>query len=282
MLWQKGLIAIENMFYGAVPIRRMGQEVLGKTPGINAEIEKEIVEFCNSWGDCRNLKFRRSLNQFPLKARSSDGGKLIAIVKVVNAGRDSMGREGTLARHALVLREVDYRRIEFNPFTLESQGVFLEAWTQASDCRTIFIDSRTIPPSDLSEIPRSFYKQLREYLTTIMSGGEIFLFANNHLHTAEDIIYYVFKLLPIEIRPDIPLTTFAFRRNLDYKMGCYYRQSGTTPDPLKIQFEIAGEKDAVAVEFANNLLGGLDAEKYGFAARMLGQSYPPKMLSPRI
>jgi hypothetical protein len=266
---EKGLIAIENMFYGALPGRRMGQEVLGKTSGITPEIEAEIVEFCNSWGDCRNLKFRRSLNQFPLEARGSDNKGLIAAVKVVNAGRDSMGREGTLVRHALVLGDDDYRQIEYNPFTLEAQGVFLEAWTQACDCRPIIVDSRVIPPPDFSEIPRSYYQHLKEYLEIILSGGAIFHFANNHLHTAEDVIYYVFKLLPIGFRPQIALTTFAFRRNLEYQIGCYYRQSGAVSDPLKVQFEMLGEKEKAAVEYAAELFESLESERYGQVARML-------------
>ncbi|HBC46666.1 MAG TPA: hypothetical protein DCZ43_06440 [candidate division Zixibacteria bacterium] len=273
---EKGLISIENMFYGALPNRRMGQEVLGKTPGITAEIEAEIVEFCNSWGDCRNLKFRRSLNQFPLDAPGSDGSDMIAVVKVVNAGRDSMGREGTLVRHALILNENDYRQIEFNPFTLEAQGAFLEAWTQACDCRPILVNSRIIPPTDLSEIPRSFFKQIKEYIETVLSGGTIFLFINNHLHTAEDVIYYVFKLLPADFRAQIALTTFAFRRNLEYQIGCYYRQSDTSPDPLKVQFEMSGEKNKVAMDFATELFDSLENEKYGQAARMLAAPFPVK------
>jgi hypothetical protein len=33
----------------------MGQQVVGKSAGITTEIEREIVEFCNSWGDCAIL-----------------------------------------------------------------------------------------------------------------------------------------------------------------------------------------------------------------------------------
>jgi hypothetical protein len=265
----RGDIAIENMIYGVLPDRRMGQEVLGKTPGIPPDTEQEIVEFCTSWGDCRNLKFRRSLNQFPLKCNSPDGDRLIAVIKVINSGLDSIGREGALVRHALVLRESDYRHLEFNPFTLESLGVFLTVWTKQSNCEVIFLDSRLVPPSDFSEIPRAYYDSLFSYLHTLLSGGEIFLFLNNHLHTAEDIIYYVIKLLPVDFRSRIALTTFAFRKNLDYSIGCYYRQSGAPADPLKIRFEMAGEKDEKLVAFLKALFENLECEKYGRAARML-------------
>jgi hypothetical protein len=268
----RGFITIENMFYGADPNRRMGQEVLGKTSGISDETEREIVEFCNSWGDCRNLNFRRSLNQFPLKGLSRDGETLMAVVKVLNAGRDSLGREGTLVRHALIIRESDYRRIEYNPFTLESQGVFLSAGTRLSYCREIIINTGQVPPSDLSEIPRAFFDSLFDYLHTILSGGEIFLFLNNHLNSAEEIIYHIFKILPIDVRPRLAVTTFAFRKNLNYKIGCYYRQSGVAPDPLKVRFEISGEKDEATGDFLRLLFECLRDERYGRVLRMLADS----------
>ena len=262
-------IAIENMIYGVLPDRRMGQEVLGKTSGISEATEKEIVGFCTSWGDCRNLNFRRSLNQFPLKSLSPSGEKLIAVVKVINAGLDSIGREGALVRHALVLTETDYRRLEFNPFVVESQGVFLTIWTRQSKCEVIFLDSRHVPPSDLSEIPRAYYDSLFDYLHTLLSGGEIFLFISNHLHTAEDVIYYVIKLLPVDIRPEMTLTTFAFRKNLDYRIGCFYRQASAPDDPLKIKFETVGKKEEGVGGFLALLFENLKYEKYGRAARMI-------------
>ncbi len=269
-----GDIIIENMFYGALPDRRMGQEVLGKTPGVTPEMEREIVEFCGSWGDCRNLKFRRSLNQFPLKSKSPEGENLLAVVKVVNAGRDSMGREGTLVRHALILTVDAYERLEFNPFTLEAQGVFLSAQTRQGDCERIALDSRKVPPSDLSEIPRAYYDSLCEYLHAVLSGGEMFIFLSNHLHPAEDIIYHTIKLLPLWLRPRIALTTFAFRKNLDYRIGCYYRQGNPSPDPLKIRFETTGEKKEAAGEFLAELFGDLRREHYGRVTRLLAKPSP--------
>jgi len=264
-------IVIENLIYGAFSFSRKGQQVVGKTPGITEEIEKELVEFCTTWGDCRNLKFRRSLNQFPLLAKSDRGEKLIAVIKVINSGLDQVGREGTLVRHAVVLTEADYRILEYNPFVLESQGVFQMVWTRQSNCRTIFVDKKSIPPSDLSEIPRSFFDSLYDYLLTIISAGEVYLFLNNHINTAEDIIYYIIKLLPLDLRPTIALTTFAFRKNLDYKIGCYYRQSSTSPDPLTIRFENSGVPDPGKEAFLDELFDDLKGEKYGRAIRLLSQ-----------
>ena len=266
-------IAIENLIYGAFSFSRKGQQVVGRTPGITDEIEKELVEFCNTWGDCRNLKFRRSLNQFPLAARSGRGEKLIGIIKVINSGLDQVGREGTLVRHAVVLTEADYRFLEFNPFALESQGVFQMVWTRQSNCRTIFIDKKSIPPSDLSEIPHSLFDTLYDLLFMLVSGGEMYLFLNNHVNTAEDIIYYIIKLLPLDLRASIALTTFAFRKNLDYKIGCYYRQSSTSPDPLTIQFEKSGTPDSGKEAFLKELFDDLKGEKYGRAIRLLSQPW---------
>jgi hypothetical protein len=267
-------IVIENMVYGAFSYSRKGQQVVGKTSGISPATEKEIIEFCNSWGDCRNLKFRRSLNQFPLKSTSPYGQNLIAVVKVINTGRDQIGREGALVRHALVLTESDYRHLEFNPFTFESQGVFLTVWTRKSNCQTIFLDKSTMPPSDISEIPRKFFDSLFAYLHTVLSGGEIFLFSNNHIHTAEDITYYLMKILPLDIKAKIAMTTFAFRKNLDYKIGCYYRASSAVTDPLKIKFEMTGEKNSEAERFLNILFENLKSEKYGRVIKMITEPLP--------
>jgi hypothetical protein len=273
MPFQTGDIVIENLFYGALPERRKGQEVLGKTSGITPEIEREIVEYCSSWGDCRNLKFRRSLNQFPLTAKSQSGEGLIAVVKVVNSGIDSMGREGNLARHALILTEGCYRHLEYNPFTLESQGVFLGVWTRQCHCQTILLNSHLIPPSDLSEIPKTFFEPLSDYLHAILSGGEIYLFLPNHLHPAEDIIYYLIKLLPISFRPSISLTTFAFRKNLNYQIGCYFRQSSILPDPLRVRFETSKDRKEEIAPYLKALFDELKGEKYSRAAKMLASSF---------
>ncbi len=267
-------IAIENLIYGAFSHSRKGQQVVGKSTGISEEIEKEIVEFCNTWGDCRNLKFRRSINQFPLSRKSSTGEKLIAVIKVINSGLDNVGREGTLVRHALVLTETDYRYLEFNPFTLESQGVFQIVWTRRF-CETIYLDKRSIPPSDLSEVPESLYGLLFDYLLTILSGGEIYLFLSNHINTAEDLVYYILKLLPLDMRSRMSLTTFAFRKNRDYQIGCYYRYSSLPVDPLKIRFERSGNPKKHIESFLRELFENLKSEKYGQAIKMLGRPIEP-------
>jgi hypothetical protein len=267
-------IVIENLVYGAFPHQRMGQQVVGKSAGITDEIEREMVEFCNTWGDCRNLKFRRSLNQFPLNSRLRDGRKAIAVVKVTNAGKDSMGREGTLVRHALVLAETDYRYLEFNPFVLESQGIFLTVWTRLCDCETIYLKHELIPPADLSEVPRSFYGPLKLYAATVMSGGEIYMYLNNHIQTAEDMIYYLIKILPLEIRAGLALTTFAFKKNIDFKIGCYYRQLSQPADPLRVQFETTGQPGRNINDYLQTLFDYLNDEKYGRAAKMLTEPMP--------
>jgi hypothetical protein len=267
-------IVIENLVYGAFPHQRMGQQVVGKSPGITDEIEREIVDFCNTWGDCRNLKFRRSLNQFPLNSRLRDGRKAIAVVKVTNAGKDSMGREGTLVRHALVLAESDYRYLEFNPFALESQGIFLTVWTRLCDCETIYLKHELIPPADLSEVPRSFYGPLKLYAATVMSGGEIYMYLNNHIQTAEDMIYYLIKILPLDIRASLALTTFTFRKNIDFKIGCYYRQLNQPMDPLRVQFETTGQPGQNINDYLQILFDCLKDEKYGRAAKILAEPLP--------
>lgn len=267
-------IVIENLVYGAFPHQRMGQQVVGKSAGITDEIEQEIVEFCNTWGDCRNLKFRRSLNQFPLNAQLRDGRKAIAIVKVTNAGKDSVGREGTLVRHALILSETDYRYLEFNPFVLESQGIFLAVWTRLCDCQTIYLKRDSIPPADLSEVPRSFYAPLKLYAATIISGGEIYTYLNNHIQTAEDMIYYLIKILPRDFRANLALTTFTFRKNIDFKIGCYYRQLSQPADPLRVQFETTGQPYPEVNDYLQQLFEFLNDEKFGRAAKLLAEPLP--------
>lgn len=267
-------IVIENLVYGAFPNQRMGQQVVGKSAGITDEIEREIVEFCNTWGDCRNLKFRRSLNQFPLQSRLRDGRNAIAVVKVTNAGKDSIGREGTLVRHALVLAETDYRYLEFNPFVLESQGIFLTVWTRLCDCRTIYLKFDSIPPADLSEVPRLFYGPLKLYAATLLSGGEIYVYLNNHIQTAEDMIYYLIKILPLDFRARLALTTFTFKKNIDFKIGCYYRQLNRPADPLKVQFETTGQPFQTVNDYLQMLFECLQDEKYGRAAKILAEPLP--------
>jgi hypothetical protein len=259
------------MVYGAFSYSRKGQQVVGKTPGVSPEIEREIVNFCNSWGDCRNFKFRRSLNQFLLQNSSPAGQALIAVVKIINAGKDQIGREGALVRHALILTESDYRNLEFNPYLLESQGAFLTAWTRQSNCQLIYLSKKSIPPADFSEIPRRFYDELHGYLLAILSGGEIYLYLNNHINTAEDIIYYLMKLLPMDLKKKIAMTTFAFKKNINYKIGCYYRASGVVSDPLKVRFEILGENKSAARRFADILFENMRDEKFGKVVKLIAQ-----------
>lgn len=266
-----GNIVIENLVYGAFPSQRMGQQVVGKSPGVTSEIEREIVEFCNTWGDCRNLKFRRSLNQFPLISKFADSREAMAVVKVTNAGKDSIGREGALVRHALILAREDYRRLEFNPFMLESLGVFLTVWTRIADCETIYLANDKIPPSDLSEVPQSFHGALSSYAGTILSGGEVYIYLNNHIHTIEDMIYYLIKILPIDFKASLALTTFTFKKNLDYKIGCYYRQLSQDVDPLKAHFELSGESRPEIDNYLKTLFECLKSEKYGRAAKLLAE-----------
>jgi len=268
------IVVIENLVYGAFPNQRMGQQVVGKSAGITTEIEREIVEFCNSWGDCRNLKFRRSINQFPLKSPLLDGRNAIAVVKVTNAGKDSIGREGTLVRHALILAENDYRYLEYNPFVLESLGIFLKVWNRLCDCQTIYLNRDSIPPADLSEVPRLFYNSLKLYATAIMSGGEIYIYLNNHIQTVEDMIYYLIKILPLDLKASLALTTFAFKKNIDYKIGCYYRQMSEPADPLKVQFETIGKPNQAVDDYFKRLFEYLNDEKYGRAAKILSEPLP--------
>ena len=269
-------IVIENMVYGALSYSRKGQQVVGRSKGITPETEQEIVGFCNSWGDCRNLNFKRSLNQFPLKSVAPDGRKLIAVVKVINSGRDQVGREGSLIRHALMLAKNEYRWLEYNPFLLESLGIFLTVWTRQSDCRAIHINRHAIPPSDLAEIPQYYYDALFEYLHVILSGGRIYYTANNHVRTAEEIIYYLMKLLPLEIKSEIAMTTFAFRKNLEYRIGCFYRSSSVPADPLKVIFETTGERTTEVESYLEELFAKLKSERFGGVIRMLTNPLPFK------
>jgi len=228
------MIEIEHLIYGSFHFDSSAQHIPAQSKGISNKIRKEITSFCDSWGECKNFKFYSSLNQIWLEDESEPK---VAVIKVTHHGRDFSGRSGALLRHALVFKEEDYQKIGFDPFRVESLNIFKTDWRESDTCETLYLNPAEFSKDDLSLIPTELYLSLKENLSFLLKGFSLFSYRSvNTLHS-NSYLQALFSLIPHSRRKIIPLTTFAFRKNYEYRIGCIYSPERIPADDSDVKFE---------------------------------------------
>lgn len=230
------MIKVEHLIYGTFSTSVMAQHVPSQSPGIDSDTKNQVISFCNSWGECRNLRFVSSLNQFYLETSENENPQ-VAIIKVTHHGRDFAGREGALLSHALVFKTSDYSLLEFDPFKVETLGKFKTGWSEEEKCDSFYLDPRNLSADELQKIPRSLFSSLKENLTLFLKGLCLLSYRNVNTPTSDLYLRYLYSLIPHSLRDSLAFTTFAFRNNISYKLGCIYSPDRIPEDNLSVEFE---------------------------------------------
>ncbi|MFQ6003236.1 MAG: hypothetical protein ACE5KJ_05760 [Candidatus Zixiibacteriota bacterium] len=230
------MIQVEHLVYGSFSFDSSAQHIPGQSEGISNKIRKEITSFCDSWGECKNFKFYSSLNQIWLDDEPESEPK-VAVIKITHHGRDFSGRGGALLRHALVLKERDYEKLDFNPFRVEELSIFRTDWKDGDKCETLFVDLTEPPGEDLSLIPQELYPSIKENLRFFLEGFSLLSYRIINTPTSDLCLRSLFSLIPYSRRKKLALTTFAFRKNYDYQIGCIYSPERIPDDNSSIEFE---------------------------------------------
>jgi hypothetical protein len=228
------MIEVEHLVYGSFSFDGSAQHIAAQSKGIDTKTRREITTFCDTWGDCKNLRFYSSLNQIWLEDESEPK---VAVIKITHHGRDFSGRGGALLRHALVLREKAYEKLQFNPFKLNSLSIFKADWRNGDRCETLYLDSEGLPKEDLSLIPQELYPVLQENLRSHLEGLALLSYRNINTPTSDSYLRFLFSLIPSQRRKRLALTTFAFRKNHDYQIGCIYSPERVPEDNWEVEFE---------------------------------------------
>ncbi len=228
------MIEVEHLVYGSFGFDGSAQHIADQSKGISKKTRQEITTFCDTWGDCKNLKFYSSLNQIWLEDESEPK---VAVIKITHHGRDFSGRGGALLRHALVLRVQAYQKLQFNPFKLDHLNMFKDHWADDDRCETLYLDPAATPREDLSLIPPELFSSLEENLRSVLEGFHLLSYRNINTPTSDSYLRFLFSLIPNHRRKKLALTTFAFRKNHDYQIGCIYSPERVPEDNLDMEFE---------------------------------------------
>lgn len=202
----------------------------------NSYTKNQILSFCNSWGECRNLRFFSSLNQFFLDPQENQEPQVV-VIKITHHGQDFAGRKGALLRHALVFKTSDYSLLEFDPFQVEGLGKFKTSWSKEEKCDSFYVDTPKLSGNELQKIPSSLFPSLKENLAFLLKGFCMLSYRNVNTPTSDLYLKYLYSLVPHTQRDNLAFTTFAFRNNKSYKLGCIYSPDRIPKDSLTVEFE---------------------------------------------
>jgi hypothetical protein len=236
---KRPMIKVEHLIYGTFSTSGMAQHVPSQSPGIDSHTKNQIISFCNSWGECRNLKFFSSLNQFYLETPESREAQ-VAVIKITHHGQDFAGRKGALLRHALVFKTSDYSLLQFDPFKVEKLGKFKTSWAEQEKCDSFYVDPANLQSNELQKIPSSLFASLREHLAFLLKGFCLLSYRNVNTPTSDLYLKYLYSLIPHTQRDNLAFTTFAFRNNKSYRLGCIYSPDRIPEDSLSVEFEKIG------------------------------------------
>jgi hypothetical protein len=230
------MIKVEHLVYGTFSTSGMAQHVPSQSPGIDSNTKNQIISFCNSWGECRNLKFFSSLSQFFLDTQENQEPQ-VAVIKITHHGQDFAGRKGALLRHALLFKASDYSLLECSPFRVEQWGKFKTSWSEDEKCDPFFMEPPDLNQNELEKIPSSVFASLRENLVLLLKGFSLLSYRNVNTPTSDLYLRYLYSLIPHSQRSGLPFTTFAFRNNKGYRLGCIYSPDRIPEDSLSVKFE---------------------------------------------
>lgn len=230
------MIEVEHLIYGSFHFSGSAQHIPAQSKGISKKIRKEITSFCDSWGECKNFKFYSSLNQIWLEDEPELEPK-VAVIKITHHGRDFSGRGGALLRHALVFKERDCEKLEFNPFKIEDLDIFKEDWKEGETCDAFYLDPAELPKEDLGFTSQELYPSLKENLCFLLKGFSLISYRIINTPRSDLYLRSLFSLIPYSRRRKLSLTTFAFRKNYEYQIGCIYSPERIPKDDLGVEFE---------------------------------------------
>jgi len=275
------MIKVEHLVYGTFSTSGMAQHVPSQSSGIDANTKNQIISFCNSWGECRNLKFFSSLSQFFLDTPENQPPQ-VAVVKITHHGQDFAGRKGALLRHALMLKASDYSLLEYNPFVVEELGKFKTSWSEEEKCDSFYIELPTKGENDLQKIPSSLFASLRENLTFLLNGFSLLSYRNVNTPTSDLYLRYLFSLIPHRRRGGLPFTTFAFRNNKSYRLGCIYSPDRIPKDSLSVDFEkikptisLSPSEEKAIRDYVDQVFYFLEQKQFSEASELI-KGFAPK------
>jgi len=269
------MIKVEHLVYGTFSTSGMAQHVPSQSPGIDTNTKNQIISFCNSWGECRNLKFFSSVSQFFLDTEENQEPQ-VAVIKITHHGQDFAGRKGALLRHALVFRASDYSLLEYNPFRVEQWGKFKTSWSEEEKCDPFFMDSPDPSQNELEKIPSSVFASLKENLTLLLNGFSLLSYRNVNTPTSDLYLKYLYSLIPQSQRNGLSFTTFAFRNNRSYRLGCIYSPDRIPADSLSVEFEkikppvsLSASEERAITDYSDQVFYFLEQKQFSEASQVI-------------
>jgi len=269
------MIKVEHLVYGTFSTSGMAQHVPSQSPGIDSNTKNQIISFCNSWGECRNFKFFSSISQFFLKPDESNEPQ-VALIKITHHGQDFAGRRGALLRHALVVRASDYSLLEYNPFRVEQWGKFKTSWSEEEKCDPFFVEAPGLSQNELEKIPSSVFSSLRQNLMLLLKGFSLLSYRNVNTPTSDLYLKHLYSLIPHSQRNGLSFTTFAFRNNRSYRLGCIYSPDRIPEDSLSVEFEkikpsvsLSPSEERVIRDYVDQVFYFLEQKQFSQASELI-------------
>jgi hypothetical protein len=223
---------LENLIYGTFPDLPGSQHVVHKTSGITPQIEAELLNFYNDFGDCRNEHFAGSLTVHPVKGGSDE--PLTAISKVSQQGKDFSGRWGALLRHSAIVSRRQYQMLLYDPAPLDKLLRSGGTAAELGGIGDLTVASPTDPQLFLAELPQLPFGDLKDNLGRLMSGKRLVLYSE--INTAQTNLYLrrLINLLPFSFKCSLSWSEFLFRPSEEIDVALYYSgryeaPSGPTP-----------------------------------------------------
>jgi len=262
---------LDHLIYGTFPDLPGSQQVVFKTPGVDADLEHWLLEFYNEFGDCKNEDFVSSLTVRWFRAGETP---LCSLTKVSQFGKDFSGRWGALLRHTAILTQEQFVELRGQLHEVADQLVSSGTSTELSQEREIDLDLPEAEP-DLS----SYLAELQEndYLTPLrrlLSGERLVAFGDKNSEYTNRFLANLINLLPLSWRAHFDWSEFAFRPLEDLDLAISYNSRYELPGsgPIDLQtagtnhFAAAGVEPEQVAEFLTALESALaagDAETLG-------------------
>jgi hypothetical protein len=223
-------IAFEQAVYGSFPFWHRGYDILGASPGCQAQWLSAMKETCQRLGE----RPRGAAPPGGLVTHWLDGGHWL-VVRPFSPGSDDVGRPDAVAFHAIFLSPDGAKRVRFDPFRLTS--VFRIEWgPEASELPPGTVMVPRLPPRD-----RDGDDRLGPIVEAIGRGRRVLVESDIPI---DRLAASVWRALPRRIRHRRSLATWAYTDSGRFDLIGLPRLTGIDPTDRQLLVLPANQEDS--------------------------------------
>ncbi|MDB5351381.1 MAG: hypothetical protein JWN86_2628 [Planctomycetota bacterium] len=199
-----GGIRYEQAVYGSFPFRDQGYGLLAYSPGCRGEWLKEFQAACRKIGE--RPRGDADLTGAMFSVRLGDRGPW-AIVGISSPGADDRGRPDAMAFHGLFVDDKEFRRVDYNPFSLV--GALRSDWS--ADTKNLATGWCTVKgePSTTSS------EEAKRIATILARKKKVAIESPTPI---SDLARAVWKEIPVRARRRYSVATWTFAVGLGFDL----------------------------------------------------------------